>query len=140
MLIDSTSTSEIEAIEPEDNPVGVGATLDEQYELVEQLPPVSGRPCFLAKNVDNDDLVELVVTNAALGRVRYLVRSCSHRPSERMPAPPPPPSAAGERALSTFQQRVALTGVSIRCKDRVVFHGWDRERQRPVRVVVEPVD
>lgn len=42
-----------------------------------------------------------------------------------------------QRAMQSFAQRIALTGVSIREGEKLVFAGWDRLSQRPVRVVIE---
>jgi len=119
----------------------VGAVLDAQYRLLEKQQPVSGRPCFMAEDVRTAERVELIVTNETRGRMRYIVRRRFQRTA---PAAPAAPAAqhplTNQRALEAFQSRVALTGVCIRKQEQLVFHGWDRETQRAVRVVIEPWD
>lgn len=119
----------------------IGAVLDEQYRLLGELQPVSGRPCYIAEDVRSAERVELIVTNEGRGRVRYIVRRRFERSA---PAAQVSPTAqhhlANRRALETFQSRVALTGVCIRKQEQLVFHGWDRETQRAVRVIIEPWD
>ena len=47
---------------------------------------------------------------------------------------------SNQRALASFEQQYALTGVPTRRGERVIYRGWDRRTQRAVRIVIEPLD
>ena len=44
------------------------------------------------------------------------------------------------RAFSRFAEHIALSGVSVKDGKRVIYAGWDRQRGRRVRVIVEELE
>ena len=99
-----------------------GVIIDEQYELVEELPRVAGRPRFRARDLATLREVDLIVTGKSDGKLRYRVRGVE-ADSKTPPA----------------SRRIVLTEKVGEQGSTLIYAGWDREARRQVRVTVEPV-
>jgi len=155
-MLNNAATSKLNVISgPE-----LGSVLDGQYRLLSPMPAIAGRPRYRALDIERNDEVELIVTGSGLRGPRYRVRRLNTKaPKQRTDDTLPeqntrrverapsseinivsPKADSSDKAMEAFSERVTLSGVSIRRKNSVVFLGWDRVAQRPVRVSIEPMD